>query len=250
MTDGDTRDNWQVQTLRLTLFTSGLWSGNATIWHDLTGKEPDVDENRSREGIRHQIGSESEGQLETVVTAARTDVVIFPSPPVQGVLPVTYFGPAREKIRNFVSLVMPWLRGVAETGTIIRLAFGAVLLLPVENREAGYRELDRLLRSVKVDPANSREIFYRINRPKIYGENIELNRITTWSTLDVRKFINLSPSAVQPSPPVTEEKFVRLEVDHSTPADRAEPLPSDEIVPILKMLKKMAVENATSGEQP
>jgi hypothetical protein len=136
MSDGGTQDKWQVQILRLTLFTSGLWSGNETIWHDLTGREPDIDENRARESIRRQIGREGDGQLETVVTPVRTDVVM--SPPLQDAFQTTYFGPAEERIPGFVSLVSSWLSRTAQTGKIIRLAFGAVLLLPVENREAGY----------------------------------------------------------------------------------------------------------------
>jgi hypothetical protein len=248
MSDGGTQDKWQVQILRLTLFTSGLWSGNETIWHDLTGREPDIDENRARESIRRQIGREGDGQLETVVTPVRTDVVM--SPPLQDAFQTTYFGPAEERIPGFVSLVSSWLSRTAQTGKIIRLAFGAVLLLPVENREAGYRELDRLLSSVTVDPISTKELLYRKNRPKIYKGNIELNRMTTWASLDLRKFMGVGTSLVQPSTPISEETFVRLEVDHNTPAERTEPLALDEIVPIFEALVEMAVENAARGERP
>src|SRR4051794_34676331 len=104
---------------------------------------------------------------------------------------------------------------MAQTGKITRVAFGAVLLLPVDNREIGYRELDRLLASVTVDPISTKELLYRINRPKIYKGNIVLNRLTTWASLDVRKFISLGAPLGQPSTPISEEAFVRLEVDHS-----------------------------------
>ena len=246
MSDDRTQDKWQVQWL--TLFTSGLWPGSETIWHDLTGREPDIDENRARDGIRRQSGRESDGQLETVVTPARTDVVI--STAVQDALQAAYFGSAKDKIPGFVSLVSSWLSRMVQTGKITRVAFGAVLLLPVDNREVGYRELDRLLPSVTVDPINTKELFYRINRPKIYKGNIEFNRITTWASLEVRKFISSGALLGQPSTPISEEAFVRLEVDHSTPAERTELLALGEIVPMFEALVEMAVENAARGERP
>jgi hypothetical protein len=246
MGDNGMQDEWLVQSLRLTLFTSGLWSGNETIWHDLTAREPEIDENRVRESVRRQIGREGDGQLETLVTPVRTDIVM--SPPVQDALQ-SNFGQAEEKLPDFVSLVSSWLSRTAETGKVNRVAFGAVLLLPVDNREAGYRELDRLLTSVTVDPINTKELLYRINRPKIYQGKIELNRLTTWTSVDLRKFY-LATSLERPSTPISGEAFVRLEVDHSTPVERIEPLPSGEIVPMFNALVEMAVENAARGEQP
>jgi hypothetical protein len=246
MTGDGMLDKWLVQILRLTLFTSGFWSRHETIWQDLTGREPEIDENRSRESIRRQIGREGDGQLETLVTPVRTDVVM--SPPVQDILQAN-FGRAEEKLPSFASLVRSWLDRTAQTGKIIRVAFGAVLLLPVKNRDAGYRELDRLLQSVRVDPINTKELLYRINRPKIYKGEIELNRLTAWASLDLRRFY-LATSLEQPSMPISEEAFVRLEVDHSTPAERTQTLPLGEIVPIFEVLVEMAVENAGRGEQP
>jgi hypothetical protein len=246
MSDDGMLDKWLVQILRLTLFTSGLWSGHETIWQDLTGREPEIDENRSRESIRRQVGREGDGQLETLVTPVRVDVVM--SPPVQDILQAD-FGRSEEKLPGFVSLVRSWLDRTAKTGNIIRVAFGAVLLLPVENRDAGYRELDRLLPPITVDPNNTRELLYRINRPKIYEEEIELNRLTTWTSLDLRRFY-LPTSLEQPSTPISAAAFVRLEVDHSTPVERTLALPSGKIVPIFEVLVEMAMENAGRGEQP
>jgi hypothetical protein len=243
----NTKENWQAQILRLTLFTSGLWPNYETLWHDLTGQEPDSDENRARESTRRQTGRVGDRQLETVVTPIRTDV--FFAPVFEAGLPATSFGPAEAEIPAFVSLVTPWLDRIARIGQITRVAFGAVLLLPVPDRDTSYKELGRFLQSVNVDPASTKEILYRINRPVSRGV-LELNRLTTWTSVIMRKMIGIDFSLGQPLTSVADEVFVRLETDNSTPAERTEPLAADEIVPIFEALVKMALENAARGELP
>jgi hypothetical protein len=242
------QDNWQAQLLRFTLFTSRLWPEHETIWRDIIGRDPDIDENRVRESSRRQNGSVGDRQIETVVTPARTDV--FMAPAVQDGLQAASFGPAETEIRAFVSLVSPWLDRIGRTGNVIRVAFGAVLLLPADDREASYRQLDRLLTSVNVDPIKARDLLYRINRPKTYKSVLELNRMTTWSGLMVRQVAGLGASLGQPSTLISEEFFARLEIDNSTPAERTEPLEPGEIVPIFGALVEMSLENAARGELP
>jgi hypothetical protein len=241
------RVDWQAQLLRFTLFTPGVSPEFQTIWRNITGRDPDVDENRARESIRRQSGPVGNRQLETVVTLGRVDVVMVPA--LEDGLPAMYFGQAEAEIPGFVSLIGPWLDQIAQVVNIVRLAFGAVLLLTVEDRNAGYRELDRLLTSVKVDPVSTREMLYRVNRPKPYADGLELNRVTTWNS-GTRQTFGLSASAGQPSMPISEEFYVRLEVDNNTPAQRTEPLEPSKIVPIFQTLVKMALENALRGEIP
>jgi hypothetical protein len=239
--------DWQTQLLRFTLFTPVVLPGSETIWRNITGRDPDIDENRVRETIRRQSGPVGDRQLEIVVTPGRVDVVMVPG--LQDGLPGMYFGPAEAEIPGFVALVRSWLDQIARVENIHRLAFGAVLVLMVHDRNASYRKLDRLLPSVRVDPVNTREFLYRINRPKMYFGNLELNRVTTWNS-GARKTFGLSASAGQPSTAISEEFFVRLEVDNNTPAERTEPLEPGEIVPIFETLVEMALENAARGELP
>jgi hypothetical protein len=242
------RDNWQAQLLRLTLFTPRQLPELETIWRDIIGRDPDIDENRVRESTRRQSGPLGDRQLETVVTPARADVVMTVA--VQEGFPVPYFGPAEAEIRGFATLVSPWLDRIAHVGNIIREAFGAVLVLPAADRVASYRELDHLLKSVNVDPINTKDLVYRVNRPKIYGNDIELNRLTTWASFVQRKLFGLGAALGDPSTPVSEEFFVRLEIDNNTPGERTEPLEPREVVPIFEALVEMALENAARGELP
>src|SRR5208282_50763 len=64
----------------------------------------------------------------------------------------------------------------------IRLAYGAILLQPVDNRETGYLRLGELASAVKIDP-KSEDFFYQINRPRESTtlKNMRLNRLSKWS---------------------------------------------------------------------
>lgn len=237
---------WQAQTLRLTLFTRGLVSEWGTIWHDLTERDPDVDENRVRESTRRQVGSFGNGELATVVNPVRTDVLI--TPVTQNVaLPNSYIGPAESEIDVFASLTRPWLERQSQNAAIIRIAFGGVLLLPVKDREAAYANLSRLLPNVNVDGKHTRELFYRVNRPKIGPNGLELNRITAWNSLVIRK---MAVTGTLTMPVLLEEHFVCLDLDNSSPVDQAEPLAREVVVPIYDFLVEMALENAERGENP
>src|SRR5262249_23477382 len=153
--------------------------GSDTIWHTITQQEPEIDENRARESIRRQSGAIDNRHLEVVATPGRVDVVMTPT--LQDGLPQSYFGPAEEEAAKFAGLIPPWLAETARSEDVIRLAFGAIFILVVHDRDESYHHLSRFLHSVKVDPVNSREIMYRINRPKDYLDGLSLNRITTWN---------------------------------------------------------------------
>src|SRR5215467_10496662 len=94
------RTDWQVQLLRLTLFTPRSLPGFETIWRDINGRDPDIDENRRRENVRRQSGPVGDRRLETVVTPGRTDVAMAAAlqeaPP-----PTFFFGPAEAEFREF-----------------------------------------------------------------------------------------------------------------------------------------------------
>jgi hypothetical protein len=85
------RIDWQAQLLRLTLFAPKALPGAEAIWRNITGRDPDVDENRVREAIRRQSGPIDDRQLEIAITPGRVDVVMVPA--LQDGLPAMHFGP-------------------------------------------------------------------------------------------------------------------------------------------------------------
>jgi hypothetical protein len=129
---------------------------------------------------------------------------------------------------------------------VIRIAFGAVVFLPAESRQKAYEDIGRYVPSIKVDAESTRELMYRVNRPRTGTNGVELNRITIWNAVSVKKAI----IAGQIAAGSTEEHFSRLEIDNSTPVERTSPLDREQLVAIFRELVKMGMDNAARGELP
>ena len=88
-----------------------------------------------------------------------------------------------EKSDEFVTLMSRWLE--FDTGpSLRRLAFGAVLLHPAENRVEGYRKIQPYLQHVTMQPEESSDFLYQINRPReaeVAISGLQINRVSKWS---------------------------------------------------------------------
>lgn len=248
MSDSDRTEGWQAQLLRVTLFTLQPLSASGGIWREITGRDPDIDENRVRESLRRQAGAYENGELEVQVSPIRIDVMQGPNP--EKVAETPWFGPAQTEIGTFINLVKQWVERIRVQVPVSRIAFGGVVLLSAKDRSESYRELSRLLSDVRIDAINTKELIYRINRPKVGPNGLEMNRITTWHPLAMRHVLIPLPGGGQVVTALAEHHFVRLEFDNSTPAERADALESDMVVSILDALAAMALENMQNGERP
>jgi hypothetical protein len=159
--------------------------------------------------------------------------------------PKLHLGPFETEAEAFLGLARPWL---ADIGCdIVRVAFGGLVLYRATDRAEAYGLLARYVPSVKVDAEHAKEVQYRVNRPRESKQGITLNRITTWTPIAVKVDLStLGSKALR----ISEEHFLRLEFDHNTPAERAEPLEQEAIIPILEEFLEMATENASRGECP
>lgn len=243
---------WKVQNLRLSLFLASPIDLNEcnNFWRAVVGQEPAVDENRPREALRLQVGPYDESgtqQIEVHIRRSRIDWLITPvGQSAMG--PEFLSANIRQGIEDFASRIGEWLKAVDLP--LNRIAVGAAMMQPVENKEASYGALDHFLKSVTVDSRHSKELFYQINWPlesKVIA-NLQLNRITKWNSLEVRAYegaVGTFPSA---STPVTVHSFCALECDHSTAIDYVGPFTQDEVQLIIAELCELIIENAECGE--
>ena len=241
---------WNTQVLRVTLFLREPMDG-AGLWERVVGMAPMVDEHRPRERARRQVGSIGDASFELQVSAPRLDWIMTPAI-TEGSVPSIHFGSLDTALKRFDVLLRPWLAAPPDTG-IVRVAFGLVAALPVLDRGVAYERLQQLVPSVTFDAEHTREVLYRVNRPKpsrvLLG--VKLNRITTWTAILARAYLTVIGTA----PPLQtiageEEFFVRCECDHSTSAEATEPLENASLVAIYDELREMAVENVERGEMP
>ena len=103
---------------------------------------------------------------------------------------------------------------------ISRVGFGAILLSPVKDRSEGYNMLVPLLPFVKLDPANSEEMFWQINRPRESKvlNTTKINRISKWNVLTAHRMLfQISPDAkiATPASPIASAVKADLEDKHA-----------------------------------
>ena len=137
---------------------------------------------------------------------------------------------------------------------IQRLAFGAVLLQPVDNQQKGYRQLAAYLPSLQLALEGATDFFYQINRarPSHSGvPNLKINRLSKWSVYSwamAEAEVSLAP----------ETRFrvrqkgaaCRLELDINTHPDFLGDLPQEQLSHIFEELLSLGQEIAREGDIP
>lgn len=246
---------WEVATLRLTAFpVPAAPARDPNWWTELIGEPPEIISNRPRESARREEGSFSGGRLVNEVLPVRIDWLLVPS--LEASTTPEYspsVGRLTESLEPFAQLMTRWL-GLETCPTLIRLAFGAVVFHHVESRVAGYQQLAAYLHAVKLDPQNSSDFLYQINRPRTAESEIPglmINRLSAWSVSVRRELrMGIALGTSQPPPAVVgrEAYDCRLQLDINTDQMRSEPLPSNSLGELLTELVSLAKEIVSGGD--
>jgi hypothetical protein len=238
--------DWQVQTFRATAFPIDGQQIDAGWWDKLIPEPPEAIVSRPKEGIKEENGPFENGKLILRTQPTRIDwlyTVDIEKPegmPNLGNFYNTEYG--------FFNIVKEWLTICNE---IKRLAFGIILLYPVLNREEGYRLISDYLPYVEIDPINSSDFLYQINRPyeSTVSPPIIINRLSKWSIARFKLFkIELSGGEkVQPT--FLQDSYAcRLEIDINNSPEGVDQLPKEELVPIFDELFSIAHEISRDGD--
>lgn len=235
--------DWRAQLLRLSLFPEKPFVDRPDLWASITGAQPEIDEYRSREAVRRQVGPFNEDALLEVQSApVRQDLLVIPKP--NDANPVFEFGRLVDTIPRFTAAIRPWLERLDEE--LLRVAFGVVAIWPAPDKDAAYYQLQTLLPSVKIDPINSTDFFYQINRPRssVIDPGLKLNCLSKWNAVVFRTFVPGQPAAI----PNIDRYHSRCELDVNTTAERTGHLEKDKIVAILDELTAITLSIAEKGE--
>ena len=245
---------WQVQQLRLTVFTGEVASFSPEDWWvNLVGSPPYSVVARPKEGLFQQEGAFEGRKLLLRAQADRIDWLFTPAFPEQPEelleFPPTA-GPFPEALGIFQKLALAWFKIVVFP--VNRLAFGAVLLQPVADREAGYARLDSYLHDVSVKPSTS-DFFYQINRPRLSRtvHDLQINRLTKWSVALFQRFgVRLEPKVTPKTQITSHESACHLELDINTPPDLRSPIPRESVEAVFTELASLGEEIAAKGDVP
>ncbi len=247
--------DWFVEQLRLTVFpTQDLREPDPNWWTKVVGQSPDTKTIQKGAALR-EGGAIRDGycNLSLEIQISRIDWLMTPiikaDAPVSG-FPV--FDRVGGALKVFRDLLEPWLK---VPPAMRRLALGTVLVSPVENKVDGYKKIARFLPAVKLDPENSTDFTYSINRPRRSSNLRELtiNRLCRWSVAQLKGI------QVQIEAPGTRMAVVdtggdwsalRAELDVNTAAERNDVIPSDRILAIFVELLAFVEEISEKGDIP
>ncbi len=160
----------------------------------VTGDAPDTETVQRKLSQVRVEGKFGPGRLFLDILGNKIDWVLAPSLDpslwkVDKLLPnVGLFTETRD---DFVKTISRWL---ASPPPVVRLAFGARLMLPVADKEEAYRRLSSYL-PFNLDEKNSRDFNYQINRPRksrVLGEELRINRLTKWASLLIKAITGTS----------------------------------------------------------
>lgn len=246
---------WQAESFRLSAFLSpSAQIVDEDCWKNLTGEFPDKKISEPKMGIHQEEGrfknEQIDGQLILTIQPTRVDWQLVPILDVPDLgLPVV--GIFENSVGLFVELMLRWLKTAP---SIQRLAFGTVLVQPVNSLKDGYNRLSSYL-SFPLDEDSS-DFLYQINRPRklssIEISDFSINRLSKWSVsqLSVRIFAGSVSDPSQLAQYLTKPNqfAVRLELDVNTTEDFLGELSSEKLPDIFQELVKLGIEIERKGD--
>jgi len=243
---------WIVESLRVSVFfvPPGLANFDPLL-ATIVGVEPEEVTERPKIS-KSEVGRASSGHIFLTQQPDRIDLVLGARADQAPSEDVGFFnvGPY-EKAKE--TLYEPAKRLVEFQGaSISRVAFGVILLANVSDRVEGYKMLASLLPSVKVDPINTEEMVWQINRPRGSAvlNTMKINRISKWRVLSAQRMLfQLSPQASVAATTSPIISAVKADLETNTPVSEAA-LPKDRLKDILEELWFAAEELSVKGDVP
>ncbi len=243
---------WRGELFRLTAFflphdhiDSSNW------WENIVGEPPEIRNQQPKVGIQQEEGAYQGGRLILIVQPDRADWIFIPAFDPQTGSPAFDRLPDYGSALNiFRQVVQHWFEICPQ---ISRVAFGNVLNYPVPDRPTGYRFLGKYLHNVQLDPENSSDFHYQINRrrssKKIPG--LFLNRLSKWSA-NIAKFSRfaIGPVVQEFIVSSTDLIFAHLELDINTVSENQQPFSCEQLPVIFSELVELAYEIAEQGDVP
>lgn len=241
-------NSWHAASMRLTAFPVNPDSERTKDWwEDFVGSEPDSSTRKKL--VRTDEGTFEGLPLQFTFDALRMQWERHASVDVTD-LPEGFpsLGPLPESIDSFAALMGRWMASCPE---VKRLAFGTVLLQPVESKVAGYRQLNEYISSVSLDEEAS-DFRYDINRRVPTGtgiDGLEINRLTRWSFMEWEIGLVARAGARDATNLQRRGGFsCRLELDINTSPEFPSPLPKNRLGDVWGELVGIAKQIAELGD--
>ena len=179
---------WDIESLRLSIFYPPGGSTLSGLWEQLMGIAPENEANRPREGIRQEQGSAEGNRLSLDIRSERLDWHIVGGQPPRGEegrSPVIKLI-AGERMTPLLGRALDVsLRSLSQ---VHRLAFGAVLVWQASDRNEGMRQLSKFLPQMDLENRGGSDFIYQINRlsRSTLARHVTINRLSRWQTEELQ----------------------------------------------------------------
>lgn len=240
---------WLSEVFRLTAFFQGPDASDpSSWWKQVTGEEPTNKIVQPKNKLFQDEGPYAGGHLVLTKQPGRIDWLFIPSFDNQlGMADFRDLKPFDEKREIFEGIANRWLEACP---TFSRLAFGAILNMPVESGSKGYSELSNFLTSVDIDAEDSSDLIYQINRRRMSKiiPGLTINRLSKWSVAIVD--VGYIPTGTPFEEGAIKEtlSFARLELDINTFQGYKDILPREKYTSIFNELMDLAYEIKEKGD--
>ena len=248
------QDEWQVESLRLTVFLADMIDPAVSpFWESLVGRPPDEIRNIPRQQMVTEEGPYLGWRLRAEVRQNRIDwrLSFDPRSPA---LRLPTLGPYHSVEPQFRVLMQKWLAGSPD---VHRLGYGSILLLPLGDISEVCAKLIALLKTVQLDQDGAQDFMYRINRRRnsqVGIEGLKINRLSTWSAAQIMSALVEIPSGGEGVPRVVPSQgpgnMCRLELDMNTSPDFRRKFTTSEIENVFDELAALSNEIVEQGDIP
>ena len=242
---------WQIENLRFSVFLAHPADPEPVgSWADVAGQ--DADDTRMKgtgeQRVVSQQGPFGGAVMRAEIRRDRFDWHLLPPPPKTPSTKPTV-GPYEKGKDRFRDAVVAWLDAARPVAN--RMAYGAVLSLRSGSRSDSLRVLDNLLTTVKVDPQNTWDFDYTVNRRRESRSNggLMINRLAKWSLgQEILGVVELPVGGGQPRINATTSYVPTLTLDINTMPEFPGPL--NRPGKLLAELTELGTEIAREGDVP
>jgi len=231
---------WIGESMRLTTFHGPQVEANDE-WRHVTGQEPDSSVSKPKSNEKYETGMFNESLLTFGFNrmVGRIDWVLGDAATEDGAPSFATPYLIRRDVLNEVA--KRWL--TARCPPTDRIAFGAVVLLPVASSELAYRSLSDYL-NFDIHDQGASDLTYQINRPRdsIAVNGVRINRMTKWSRARFVKAVRGQEN------PVTDQYYCRAEIDINNQFTPEGSLPHQRLVDLFGEMVQLADEIIRMGD--
>jgi len=246
-------DFWQAEMIRLTLFTIDsipIDTMKGLNWiEQITGSMPDS-QNSEPKIIRYEESGKINDNINLIISMQkdRIDFVIAPLINTNFSLSdVPNIGLFNSDLNAYIDLILELFPKI--DFKIKRIAYGAKLFGKVIDKVDGYKKISSYVKDLKIDPINSYDLNYTINKPR--QENIEnqtmfINRLSKWAVL-TRKLFAVHIDSLKEQETDTLHAC-SLELDVNTDQNSTQAIEKNMLKKISNKLANLAIEISQSGD--